>query len=200
MMGMDSPPSRQVQSVAQGIRHERLPRCYELGRHEFADADLGDERRTHAWSNSPMRLASIPLPHCRKPVAAGACSKPPIASFITTTSPPKTLLQSHVEATYSRLEPAPVVLAVQDTTEANWTKAPGHPRVGASGPYRMSRAVGPYHLSHHTRAGALGALGATGLGPGPGRRGQTRPAQAAPHQPEGKSEVAPQSRRRVHRP
>src|SRR5216683_2777406 len=33
MMGMASLTSRQVQPVAQGVRHERLPRGHELGRH-----------------------------------------------------------------------------------------------------------------------------------------------------------------------
>src|SRR5207248_7322298 len=31
------------------------------------------------------------------------------------------IVQSHIEATYSRLNAVPLVLAVQDTTEANWT-------------------------------------------------------------------------------
>src|SRR5207302_1850777 len=34
---------------------------------------------------------------------------------------PDDMLQSHIEATYSRLNAVPLVLAVQDTTEANWT-------------------------------------------------------------------------------
>ena len=34
---------------------------------------------------------------------------------------PPDIVQSHIEATYSRLNPVPLVLAVQDTTEADWT-------------------------------------------------------------------------------
>src|SRR5260370_42495071 len=34
---------------------------------------------------------------------------------------PEAIVQRHIEATYSRLNAVPLVLAVQDTTEANWT-------------------------------------------------------------------------------
>src|SRR5438105_10850256 len=34
---------------------------------------------------------------------------------------PDDLVQSHIEATSSRLNAVPIVVAVQDTTEANWT-------------------------------------------------------------------------------
>src|SRR2546428_1971887 len=69
-----------------------------------------------------------------------------------------------------------------------------------SGPYGLSRTVGPYDLSLHARACALGTLGPTSVGARSQRRGQARPTQAPAHQPEGKSEVAPQPRRGVHRP
>jgi hypothetical protein len=44
---------------------------------------------------------------------------------------PQDVLHSHIEATYSRLCQAPLVLAVQDTTEIDWT---GHPATQGLGP------------------------------------------------------------------
>ena len=168
--------------------------------HEFADADLGDERRTTRLVELANVLGQHPTAALPEACGNGGMLKAAYRFFDNDDIAPQDILQSHVESTYTRLGAVPVVLAVQDTTEVNWTQAPGHPRVGAFGPYGLPRAVGPYDLSDHARARALGALGPTGVGPGPRRRGQTRPAQAPAHQPERKSEVAPQSRRRVHRP
>ena len=41
--------------------------------------------------------------------------------FTTDDIAPDAIVQSHIEATYSRLNPVPIILAFQDTTEANWT-------------------------------------------------------------------------------
>jgi hypothetical protein len=46
---------------------------------------------------------------------------------------PQDILQSHVEATYTRLGAVPVVLAVQDTTEVNWTRHPATEGLGPLG-------------------------------------------------------------------
>src|SRR5712691_9695106 len=73
------------------------------------------------WWNSLASWPSTPPPRCPKPVAMTPCSKPRIASLITMPSLPPDVLQSHIEATYHRLEQVPLVLAVQDTTEVDWT-------------------------------------------------------------------------------
>ena len=44
---------------------------------------------------------------------------------------PQNLLDSHVDATLTRLAPVPLVLAVQDTTELDWT---AHPATTGLGP------------------------------------------------------------------
>ena len=44
---------------------------------------------------------------------------------------PQDFLSSHIESTYSRLDKVPLVLAVQDTTEVDWT---GHPATKGLGP------------------------------------------------------------------
>jgi hypothetical protein len=46
---------------------------------------------------------------------------------------PQDILHSHVEATYTRLSAVPVVLAVQDTTEVNWTRHPATQGLGPLG-------------------------------------------------------------------
>src|SRR5262249_46489647 len=73
------------------------------------------------WSNWPIFSPSALAPPCLKPVAAARCSKPPIVFFANDDIAPDDMLQSHIEATYGRLNAAPIVLAVQDTHEANWT-------------------------------------------------------------------------------
>ena len=62
------------------------------------------------------------------------CSKPRIASFDNDVIEPQDVLLSHIEATYGRLAKVPRVLAVQDTTEGNWT---AHPATKAWGPWGM---------------------------------------------------------------
>ena len=88
---------------------------------EFADADLGDLRRTQRLVQRPMRSPSGPVPHCLKPVAAAQCSKPPIAFSRTTILPPTILCKAILRRPIAASTPCPLSLAVQDTTEANWT-------------------------------------------------------------------------------
>ena len=112
---------------------------------------------------------------------------------------PQDILQSHVEATYTRLGAVPVVLAVQETTAVNWTR---HPATQGLGPLGHTACHGL--LVHTTLAITpervpLGLL-AQQVGARAPAAGETGAAQAAPHQPERKAEMAPQSRRRVHCP
>jgi hypothetical protein len=86
---------------------------------EFAEADLGDERRTHRL----VALASVLAQHppAALPEACGdaAMLKAAYRFFDTEAIEPQDILLSHIEATYGRLASVPVVLAVQDTTEVN---------------------------------------------------------------------------------
>ena len=52
--------------------------------HEFADADLGDVRRTKRLVELAHVLAQHPTAALPKPVAMVPCSKPPLASFLMT--------------------------------------------------------------------------------------------------------------------
>ena len=45
---------------------------------------------------------------------------------------PDDIVQSHIEATYARLDQVPLVLAVQDTTEVDWSSLKAHRRLGTS--------------------------------------------------------------------
>jgi hypothetical protein len=88
---------------------------------EFADAERGDVRR-------PQRLVQLahvlaPRPGAALPEAWGSAAMLKAAYRFLTNDDivPDDILQSPMEATYHRLPAVAVVLAVQDTTEANWT-------------------------------------------------------------------------------
>jgi hypothetical protein len=100
---------------------------------EFAEAELGDERRTR-------RLVELAEVLAQKPGASlpGACGsrarlKAAYRFFDNEAIEPQDILQSHVEATISRVARVPVVLAVQDTTELNWTAHPATQDLGPLG-------------------------------------------------------------------
>src|SRR5437899_8506832 len=88
---------------------------------EFADADLGDLRRTQRLVQLAHVLAQRPGAALPEACGSGAMLKAAYRFFTNDDIAPDDMLQSHIEATYSRLYVVPLVLAVQDTTEANWT-------------------------------------------------------------------------------
>src|SRR6266542_4415829 len=88
---------------------------------EFADADLGDLRRTQRLVQLAHALAQRPGAALPEACGSGAMLKAAYRFFTNDDIAPDDMLQSHIEATYSRLNAVPIVLAVQDTTEANWT-------------------------------------------------------------------------------
>src|SRR6266581_9438312 len=88
---------------------------------EFADADLGDLRRTQRLVQLAHALAQRPGAALPEACGSGAMLKAAYRFFTNDDIAPDDMLQSHIEATYSRLYAVPLVLAVQDTTEANWT-------------------------------------------------------------------------------
>jgi len=88
---------------------------------EFADAELGDLRRTQRLVELAHALAQRPGAALPEACGNGAMLKAAYRFFTNDAIVPDDMLQSHIEATYSRLNTAPLVLAVQDTTEANWT-------------------------------------------------------------------------------
>jgi Transposase DNA-binding/Transposase Tn5 dimerisation domain len=88
---------------------------------EFADADLGDLRRTQRLVQLAQVLAQNPGAALPEACGSGAMLKAAYRFFANDDIEPADIVQSHVEATYSRLNTVPLVLAVQDTTEADWT-------------------------------------------------------------------------------
>jgi len=101
--------------------------------HEFADADLGDERRTTRLVELAYALGQHPTAALPEACGTGSMLKAAYRFFDNDGIAPQDILQSHVEATYTRLGAVPVVLAVQDTTEVNWTRHPATQGLGPLG-------------------------------------------------------------------
>lgn len=101
--------------------------------HEFADADLGDERRTTRLVELAYALGQHPTAALPEACGTGSMLKTAYRFFDNDGIVPQDILQSHVEATYTRLGAVPVVLAVQDTTEVNWTRHPATQGLGPLG-------------------------------------------------------------------
>jgi Transposase DNA-binding/Transposase Tn5 dimerisation domain len=88
---------------------------------EFADADLGDLRRTQRLVQLAHVLAQQPGATLPEACGSGAMLKAAYRFFTNEDMAPDDIVHSHIEATYRRLNAVPLVLAVQDTTEATWT-------------------------------------------------------------------------------
>jgi len=98
---------------------------------EFADAELGDLRRTKRLVELAHVLAQHPTAALPEACGDGAMLKAAYRFFSNDDIEPQDFLYSHIESTYSRLAKVPLVLAVQDTTEVDWT---GHPATTGLGP------------------------------------------------------------------
>jgi hypothetical protein len=88
---------------------------------EFADADLGDLRRTQRLV--PLAHVLAQQPGAALPAACGSSAMRKAAyRFLDNDDiAPPDIVQSHMEATDSRRNQVPLVLAVQDTTDADGT-------------------------------------------------------------------------------
>lgn len=98
---------------------------------EFAEADLGDARRTQRLLELATVLAQRPTASLPEACGSRAQLKAAYRFFDNDAIDPQDLLASHVEATTARLAAVPLVLAVQDTTELDWT---AHPATTGLGP------------------------------------------------------------------
>src|SRR5216683_7645649 len=98
---------------------------------EFADAELGDERRTKRLVELANVLGQHPTAALPEACGDGGMLKAAYRFFDNDAIEAQDMLQSHIESTYRRLDQVSVVLAVQDTTEVNWT---GHPAPQGLGP------------------------------------------------------------------
>jgi hypothetical protein len=88
---------------------------------EFAEAELGDVRRTQRLVQLAHVLAQRPGAALPEACGSAALLKAAYHFFTNDDIVPDDMVQSHIEATYRRLAAVPLVVAVQDTTEANWT-------------------------------------------------------------------------------
>ncbi|MGE0821633.1 MAG: transposase DNA-binding-containing protein [Candidatus Binatia bacterium] len=103
---------------------------------EFAEADLGDARRTQRVIRMATVFAQQPMASLPEAWGSRAELKATYRFFDNAAIAPAELLASHVSATYERAVRVARVLAVQDTTEGDWTAHPittglgpiGHPK------------------------------------------------------------------------
>ena len=98
---------------------------------EFADTALGDLRRTQRVVELATVLAQHPTAPLPEACGTGAMLTAASRCFSTAAIAPQDLRHSQSEATYSRLCRVPLVLAVPDTTEVDWT---AHPATQGLGP------------------------------------------------------------------
>jgi transposase-like protein/transposase Tn5 family protein len=98
---------------------------------EFAETDLGDARRTQRLVALATLLAQRPGASLPKACGSRARLKADYRFFDNAAIEAQALLASHVAATTTRLAAVPRVLAVQDTTELDWT---AHPATTGLGP------------------------------------------------------------------
>ncbi len=101
--------------------------------HEFADADLGDVRRTKRLVELAHVLAQHPPAALPEACGDGALLKAAYRFFAHDDIAPQDCLSSHIESTYSRLDTGPLGLAGQETTAGDWTGHPATPGVGPLG-------------------------------------------------------------------
>jgi hypothetical protein len=98
---------------------------------EFAEAELGDARRTQRVIRLATALAQQPMAGLPEACGGPAELKAAYRLFDNEAITPAELLASHVSATYERAVRVSRVLAVQDTTEVDWT---AHPATTGLGP------------------------------------------------------------------
>jgi Transposase DNA-binding len=100
---------------------------------ECAKAEWGDQRRTTRVIELAAALAQHPTASLPEACGDGAMRKGAYRFLSNDAVEPQDLLHSHIEATYGRLAPVPLVWAVQDTTAVDWTSHPATKGLGPLG-------------------------------------------------------------------
>jgi hypothetical protein len=100
---------------------------------EFAEAELGDARRTQRLIRMATVFARQPMAGLPEACGSPAALKAAYRLFDNEAIAPADILAGHVSATYERAVRAPIVLAVQDTTEVDWTVHPATTGLGPIG-------------------------------------------------------------------
>src|SRR2546430_423148 len=133
---------------------------------EFADAALGDERRTKRLVELAHVLGQHPTAALPEACGDGGMLKAAYRFFDHDAIDAQDLLQSPVESTSRRLDHASVVLAGQETTDVNWPRHPspqglvplGHGRSATGGrtsPLASAASSSTGHPGHHVGAAVL---------------------------------------------
>ncbi len=114
---------------------------------EFGAADLGDIRRTRRLIMLAHELGQRPTASLPDATQDPALLKAAYRFFDTDAITPTAILASHISATYDRCSRVPIVLAVQDTSELDWSQ---HPATTGLGPIHTKKHRG---LLMHTMLG-----------------------------------------------
>ena len=100
---------------------------------EFADADLGDLRRTQRLIHLAHTLAQNPGATLPEACGSSAMLKAAYRFFDNDDIEPSDIVQSHIEATYGRLHHVPVGLGRARYDRGRLDELAGHRRLGAFG-------------------------------------------------------------------
>lgn len=114
---------------------------------EFGAADLGDIRRTRRLIRLAHELGQRPTASLPDATQDPALLKAAYRFFDTDAITPTAILASHISATYDRCSRVAIVLAVQDTSELDWSQ---HPATTGLGPIHTKKHRG---LLMHTMLG-----------------------------------------------
>lgn len=106
---------------------------------ELATAALGDARRTARAAQVLRDLAERPGGSIPAACASDAATKAAYRLLDNAAVAPDAILASHVAATRARLRPEPLILALQDTTELNFTH---HPALAGAGRLHRPQQTG----------------------------------------------------------
>ena len=134
MLGASDPssmPQSNPLTKEWGVSH--LPEDLNWAVTEFAEAELGDVRRTTRLVALAHVLAQHPPATLPEACGDGAMLKAADRFFDNAAIEPQEVLLSHIEATYGRRAPVPLGLAVQDTTAVDWTAHPATKGLGSLG-------------------------------------------------------------------
>ena len=114
---------------------------------EWGETDLGDQRRTARLIDVATALAEAPTASLPEALGSPAAQTAAYRFFDNEAIDPDAIVAGHHHALRRRLAQVPVVLAVQDTTEFNFT---GRTALAGAGP--LSNRQGSGFLAHSTLA------------------------------------------------
>ena len=97
---------------------------------EFANANLGDKRRTQRLTRLARQRCSHPQASFSQACGNNAETKAAYRFYENDSISPCAILSSHQQATQTRMSQESIILAVQDTTELDYTHHPATKGLG----------------------------------------------------------------------